>query len=132
MNKVILSGTIEKDFDIKSTSGGKKVTTLSLKCYNDETKKSFLLINCVFWAEKAETISAIGSKGDYIEVEGKLSVNSYKGNNNQTLYKTEVVVDRFELVGNTDEVHAPNYTPQQLMKQQSDNVLIYDTEDLPF
>lgn len=129
MNKVILSGTIEKDIEIKKTKGGNSVSTITLKCFNDESKKSFLLMDCVFWNDKAETIEKVAKKGSYLEIEGRISKSSYKVDN-QTVYKTEVIVDRFELVG--------SYTPSLVEKTteprsyENDTVLSFEEDDLPF
>ena len=125
MNKVILSGTIEKDFDVKSTKAGISVAKVTLKCFADDDKKSFLIIDCVFWGDKANSVSNY-TKGTYLEVEGKITKNSYQDKKGNTQWATEVQVDRYEAVGSNVQVEAP------VKEYENESVLDYSDEDLPF
>ena len=131
MNKVILSGTIEKDLEITKTASNQDVCTAQLKCYNDETKRSFLLMDCVFWGEKAQSLVSIAKKGSYIEIEGKISKSNFKNKKGDTIYKTEVQVDRFEVV--TGATATYSQVQEEQLNKQSSNELTYDfDDDVPF
>ena len=125
MNKVILSGTIEKDFDVKSTKAGVSVAKVNLKCFADDDKKSFLLMDCIFWGDKAGAVSNY-PKGTYLEVEGKITKNSYQDKKGNTQWATEVQVDRYEAVGTNVLVEAP------VKEYQNESVLDYEEDLLPF
>ena len=130
MNKVILGGTLEKDLEIEVTPSKKEVCTTQLKCFNDETKKSFLLIDCVFWNEKAQQLCSSAKKGNYIEVEGRLSKTNFKTGNGATVYKTEVIVDKFEIVSTS--YSKQEETKEQVVYKQPTSVFAYNEDDLPF
>lgn len=136
MNRIILSGVVDKDFDLKSSSTGLSVVTLPMKCYNDDSKKSFLFINCIFWRENAENIAAKVSKGTELLLEGKLNIRSGTAKDGKKYYNMEVIGEKFELISNgKQETNNQNYKPQQTNNYQNydaSDVLIYDDDDIPF
>lgn len=90
MNKVILSGRITKDIELKQTNSGITVTQFSIALNKGDGKADFF--NVVAWRNTAEFISKYFSKGDGICIDGHLTSRQYeKDGTKHTVY--EVVAD---------------------------------------
>lgn len=108
LNKVILSGRIAKEFDIRR-SGSSAVINFTLcveRVYKTEEKKADY-INCVVWNKAAENLYRWCDKGSMIEVVGKLQTREYE-KNGRKIYVTEVYVDEIHFISsivkrNTEE-----------------------------
>ena len=64
MNKVILTGNLTRDIELKYTPNGKAVCELGIA--NNDAKDKTAFIECVAWEEKAEFISKYFRKGQAI------------------------------------------------------------------
>lgn len=98
MNKVIISGTIASDINLKKTQTGKSVVSYSMKLeeeYNGKVSTTY--IDCTAWGTSAEKLNTYFQKGQWIECFGKLSKSSYTNQQGQKVYKTEVVVSEVVL-----------------------------------
>lgn len=138
MNKVFLSGAIDKEFDLKATSKGSNVVSLLLKCYNDSSKKAFVVMECTFWGDLADQVYGTCEKGDYLEVEGAIVKQQYQDKKGVTQYKTSITVNKFEAVtGNINKVtnatnKYSNHQEENYYKEDDTPTLEYDDNDLPF
>lgn len=104
MNKVIISGTIANDINLKKTQTGKSVVSYSMKLdesYNGKVSTTY--IDCTAWGTNAEKLNTYCQKGQWIECFGKLSKSSYNNQQGQKVYKTEVVVSEV-ILPNADSV----------------------------
>ena len=101
MNKVILSGRLIKDAELKYTPGkGTPVTQVSLAVenYNANTKeKGADFINLVVFGKQAELLATYSGKGKRIEVAGSIRGRSYEKDGIKK-YITEVIVRDLELI----------------------------------
>ena len=93
MNKVILSGNISNDIDLKQTSGGTPVARFNMAV--NRAKEGVDFIPIVVWNQLAENIKEYCSKGTHILVEGRIQISDYE-KDGQKRYSTEVVADRVE------------------------------------
>lgn len=102
LNKVILIGRFTRDPELRSTPQGTSTCSFSLavnrsyQSANGERQADF--INCVAWRQNAEFISKYFQKGNLICVEGSIQTRSWKDNDGNNRYATEVVVDRSHFV----------------------------------
>lgn len=98
LNKVILIGRFTRDPELRSTPQGVSTCSFSLavdrnyQSAGGERQTDF--INCVAWRQSAEFISKYFSKGNLICVEGSIQTRSWKDNDGNNRYATDVVVDR--------------------------------------
>jgi single-strand DNA-binding protein len=95
INKVILSGNLTRDPDVKYTQSGTAVATFSIAVndgYGDNQKTYYP--NIVVWGKTAETVGKNLTKGSKVGVVGKLTSRSYESNG-QKKYITEVVADTY-------------------------------------
>ncbi len=118
MNKVLLTGRITKDPEVKYTSNGIANVNFTVavdRGYKDQSgQRQADFINCVAWRQQADFISRYVKKGNMLAVEGNIQTRNYQGQDGQTKYITEVVVDSVENLSPRD----PN---QATMQPQSQN-----------
>ena len=122
MNKVVLIGRITKDPEIRYTaqSGVPSVRfTLAVdRGVKDNTGARMAdFISCVAWRNSAEFISRYIKKGYLLCVEGRIQTGSFQGQDNQTHYTTDVVVDNIENLTPRDPNAVPTAQPQQGYQQ---------------
>ena len=97
MNKIILTGRLTKDPELRFTPGtGNSVTSFSMAVddgFGDNKKTYFF--NVVVWGKSAEAVANYTQKGSKVLVNGKLTTRSYDANDGTKRYVTEVVADSF-------------------------------------
>ena len=102
MNKVILSGRICSDIELKKSPSDVSVCSfriaVSRRFKNAEGNYDADFINCVAFEQRAETISRYVNKGDKFGVEGKINTRTYDKQDGSKVYVTEVIVDGFEFL----------------------------------
>ena len=99
-NRVILSGNLVRDVEVKVTEGesGKHVANFTVAVQRTRSKEDAAdFINCVAWGQ----VSDYGKKGKHIELEGQLHTRSYE-KEDKKVYITEVYVDDCHLTSNTN------------------------------
>lgn len=128
MNKVLLIGRITKDPEVRYTQTGVPTVSFSLavdrgiRDANGNRQADF--INCVAWRGQADFIARFIKKGYLMSIEGRLQSRNYQGQDGQTRYVTEVILDAVENLQPRDPNQAPsNYQPnagyQQPQYQQN-------------
>lgn len=104
MNRVILTGRLTGEPQLKYTNSNKPVCSFSVavnKRINGENNADF--INCVAWNTTAEFISKYFKKGQAIGLTGRLQNRSYEDSNGQKRYVIEVVIEEVEFIGSKQE-----------------------------
>lgn len=149
MNNVQLSGRLVRDPSLKFIAkSGKAVATITIavdKKMSREKKEEARAagkptadyIRCIAWGKQAETIANHFSKGKGITITaGSIATGSYKTNEGETRYTTDVNISDFEFPlssgGSTgggsesnDDFNFGNYNPDDFQ-------VIEDDEDIPF
>lgn len=139
MNKIILSGNLVKEIDLRSTGNGTSVVQNTIAVKNDyknakgEYDSEF--INIVAWKQTAEYLKKYASKGSKVLVEGKLRNRSYDKQDGTKGYVTEVIVEKVELLSFKKEEAKPVVEE----KKNNDDVYVdfgkqieFEDDDLPF
>ena len=79
MNKVILSGNLTRDPEVRYTQGGKAYARVGIAINRPFSKdKEVDFFNLVAWEKRAETMGKYLNKGSRIFVEGRLQTSSYE------------------------------------------------------
>ncbi len=100
LNKVILTGRLVADVELRYTPSNKAVATARIasprdyKNQNGERETDF--INLVIWGKFAENFANWLKKGYLVTVEGRLQTRSYENQQGQRVYVTEVNVSNFD------------------------------------
>ena len=109
MNKVIISGRLTRDPDVRYTTTGKVVCQFTLAVNrpftNQDGQKEADFINIVVWGKIAELCGNSLAKGHRALVEGRLQLRSYDGKDGAKRYVTEVVANSVEFL------ECKGYTP---------------------
>ena len=120
MNKVILSGRLGADPEVRTAASGTAVAKLRLatngrqKNADDGSwEKTTEWHNVVAFGKTAEMLDQYAPKGKELVIEGRLQTRSYEDRDGNKRYSTEVIVENVELVGprvekTNDETHANN------------------------
>ena len=102
MNKVMLTGRLVRDPELKRTNSDIPVVQFTLavnrQFANREGERQADFINCVIWRQQAETFAKYLHKGSFISVEGQIQTRTYDEPTGAKRYITEVIVDRFEFL----------------------------------
>lgn len=104
-NRVQLIGNLGNDPEVITFDSGKKLVKASLATNEKYKNASGQDItdtdwhNVVAWGKTADLFEKFLSKGDQCGVVGKLKNRSYQGEDGETKYVTEVVVDELLLMG---------------------------------
>ena len=98
VNKVILVGNLGRDIEIRYTSGGTAVATLSLATTDVWTDKAGQRQEktewhrVVLWGKTAETLQEYLLKGRQIYVEGRLQTRQWDDRDGNKKYTTEITL----------------------------------------
>ena len=100
MNKVLLTGRLTRDPEMRSLSSGKAVTQFSIATneYIGQGKERAEYHNIVTWDRLAQTCGEFLGKGQQVAVEGRLQTRSWDDERGQRHWKTEVVANHVEML----------------------------------
>ncbi len=103
VNKVILVGRLGQEPEIRSTTSGQQVCTLSIatsetwtKDGNKEEKTEWHRV--VLWGRQAEIAHKYLKKGRLVYIEGKLQTRSWQDQQGQKRYTTEIVANNMQFL----------------------------------
>ena len=132
MNKVILIGRLTKDPELRYAAGsGTAVCKFTLAVQRPFKKDETDFINCVAFGKAAETINQYMAKGRQLAVTGSIRTGSYDAQNGTKRYTTDINVDGFEFIGNSQ---GNSNAPQEENAPGNDSGFgepVYQ-DDLPF
>ena len=131
MNKVVISGNVCKDIELRMTAGkGTPVATTSI-AVNDgygENKKTYF-VNIVVWGKQAEFFANNVLKGQKVWVNGKLTIRDYEAKDGTKRYVTEVVADMFDGV---EWAKSNNTSSNNKNYDDGWNDPVEDDDEIPF
>ncbi len=102
MNKIILSGRLTADPEVRYTQTGRAVASMTLavnKRFVQEGQPSADFFRIVAWQKLAEVCGNNLVKGSQIIVDGHLQTRSYDAKDGSKRYITEVVAGDIEFIG---------------------------------
>lgn len=147
INKVIISGNLTRDPELRATAGGMQVMSLGV-AVNDRRKNQQTgewedypnFVDCTMFGTRAESLARFLSKGTKVAIEGKLRWSQWE-RDGQKRSKLEVVVDDLEFMSSRQQgapMPQQQYAPQQPqqyapqpMAQPAQPASVYD-EQIPF
>lgn len=119
MNKVLLTGRITKDPEIRYSQTGMASVRFTLavdravsRDANGNRQADF--VSCVAFRQSADFISRYVKKGNMLAIEGSITTGQFQDQQGQTRYTTDVVIDRVENLSPRD----PNQAPGQFQQPQ--------------
>ena len=118
-NKVILGGRLTADPELKTTTSGITVVTVSMavnRRTSKEQQTDFFRVTA--WRATAEFISKYFKKGSAICVVGSIQNNSYTDQQGQKRYTTDIVADEVMFVDSRNDNPAYNHRSDSGKKRQ--------------
>ena len=100
MNKVMLVGRLTRDPELRSLPSGKHVATFTVATneYRGGNGERTEYHPCVSWDRLAEICGQFLSKGQLVDVEGRLQTRQWDDDAGKRHWKTEVVVGQLEML----------------------------------
>lgn len=132
INRVVISGNLTRDPDLRQTAGGTAVLGFGV-AVNDRRKNAQTgqwedypnFIDCTMFGARAQALAGILAKGAKVAVEGKLRWSQWEAQDGSKRSKVEVIVDELELMGQrqqgqlgSEPVYAAPATAPQPYQQQ--------------
>ncbi len=96
MNKVLLTGRLTRDPELRSLASGSAVCTFALATSEHRTDKEYH--NVVVWDRLAEVCGQYLSKGQQVVIEGRLQTRQWDDDRGMRHWKTEVVATSVEML----------------------------------
>ena len=99
LNRATILGRLTRDPELRSTTSGKTVATLSVatnRVWSDQSgqkQEQSEFHNCVLWGKLADIAGQYLSKGRRVYVEGRIQTRDWTGNDGVKRYRTEIVGD---------------------------------------
>ena len=106
MNKVLLTGRLTRDPEMRSLASGKNVTTFTVASneFLGGGKEKAEYSPVVTWDRLAEIAGRYLGKGQQVAIEGRLQTRSWDDDRGQRHWKTEIVASHVEMLsGRTQE-----------------------------
>jgi single-strand DNA-binding protein len=139
INKVIITGNLTRDPELRATQGGTTILSLGV-AVNDRRKDRDTgewvdhanFVDCTMFGKRADSVSRYLHKGTHVTIEGKLRYESWE-KNGERRSKLSVLVDNIEFQNKGESSERPTYeTPVARSPQTSpQDAGLYD-EEIPF
>ena len=102
INRVVLTGRLTRDVDLRYTQGGAAVATFNLavdrRFTNQQGEREADFVSCVIWRKSAENFANFFHKGSLVGIEGRIQTRNYENQQGQRVYVTEVIVENFSFL----------------------------------
>lgn len=134
MNNVALTGYLARDPELSYTPSNQtavcKFTLAVNRPRRNGEDQGADFIRIVVWGKQAETCDQYLSKGRRAAIVGRIQTGSYKNQEGQTVYTTDVVAERVEFLGGGQQNNS--VAPGPGFKDcQSSNPEQMDMDDYP-
>ena len=132
MNKVILSGNLCRDIELRVSQGNKSVVSnciaVKREYKNAQGEYESDFINIVAWGNQAEYLNNFARKGDRVELVGRWQVRTFQDQYNNDRQANEAVIESITVFSKDPKADAP--APAQETKPN--NELPFNEDDIPF
>ncbi|MDP2183333.1 MAG: single-stranded DNA-binding protein [Actinomycetota bacterium] len=114
INRVVISGNLTRDPELRTTSSGMAVLKLGV-AVNDRRKNPETeqwedvpnFVDVTMFGARGEAVSRYLSKGTKVAIEGKLRWSSWENPQGEKRSKLEVIVDEIEFMSSRDSSGKP-------------------------
>ena len=115
MNSVTLIGRLTRDPELSYTPSQMAKCTFSVaidRPTKPGAEKQADYPRIVVWGRQAENCSKYLAKGRQVGIEGRIQTGSYKNKNGDTVYTTDVIANRVEILSSDRAAEKPKQTSQ--------------------
>lgn len=111
MNTVILIGRLARDPEIRYTQSQTAVCSATIAVNRGKDSngndRGADFIRLTIFNKPGEVFQKYLTKGRQVAVQGRLNTGSYKNKNGETVYMTDVIVEKFDFIGNKQDAQPP-------------------------
>jgi single-strand DNA-binding protein len=142
LNKIIISGRITNDIELRYTAKGTPVVRFTIavdKPVKDDSgqyQNQACFFEVVAWSKWAESLNNNSHKGSPVIVEGRLDARSYVDNNNQNRKVVEIIAEYIQFLefkSRTDENGQPeSHEAQAALPEDETSHPQVTNDDVPF
>jgi single-strand DNA-binding protein len=135
VNKVLLSGRLTRDPELRYTPSGTAVTSFSVassrsyKGQDGEWKQTVAYVNAVAWAKLAVLINEYLKRGSAVFVEGRLNSRSWETEDGQKRSALEITAERVQFL---DRIAKPEVTEEEYVESVGSNTSLDSEDEVPF
>lgn len=137
INRVIVSGNLTRDPEMRATPGGMSVMQLGI-AVNDRRKNQSTgewedvpnFFDVVVFGARADALSRFLSKGSKVAIEGKLRWRSWETPDGDKRSKVEIIADDIEFMSSRNDSGGSDYAGPS--RAAAPNAPSIDDEDIPF
>ena len=115
INKVILIGNLGKAPEVRYTSTGAAVASITVATSDNwkdkqtgEKQERTEWHRVVFFKRLAEVVGEYLKKGSHVYIEGRLQTRKWEDKEGNTRYTTEIVADQMQMLGSRPDSGAKN------------------------
>jgi single-strand DNA-binding protein len=143
INKVVLTGNLTRDAELRYTQGGSAVASIGI-AVNDRVRNSSTgewedyanFINCSMFGKRAESLQPYLTKGQKVGIDGRLRYSSWQQSDGQKRSSIEVIIENLELLGSRGGSQSNQNANKDAYSAPSTQVVSEDSsvfdEDVPF
>ena len=99
MNRVLLTGRLTRDPELRTTASGKAVAQFSIASHQYVAGKELSEFHSIVaWNRLAETCGKYLGKGQQVAIEGRIATRSWDDDKGSRHWKTEIVANSVEML----------------------------------
>jgi single-strand DNA-binding protein len=148
LNKAFLIGNLTRDPESRTLPSGQSVSNFGIatnRIWVDpetkERKKQTEFHNIVAFGKLAEICNQYLNKGKMVFIEGRIQTRNWQGQNGETKYKTEIVVEGMQMgpkLGHQTGEKEPEMPAEEASPEPIEQIQVDDSgeeiksEDIPF
>ena len=132
INKVIITGRVTRDSELRTTPNGTSVTDVSVVSNRIWSKagarqEESTFVDVTLWGKQAESLSQYLTKGRHVMVEARLKLNSWETDEGVKRNKLTLVAENVNLTPSNTNPNGNGGSQQKAVAASSESV-----EDTPF
>ena len=110
-NRVILTGRLTEEPELRQTPDGTPVTSVSIAVPRKFKKDTADFLDVVAWRKTAEFLCRYFTKGKWMEVDGSIQTRTYQDREGKKRKAVEIVADEINFVGDKPKNEAAPSVP---------------------
>ena len=142
VNRVMVSGNLTRDPELRQTAGGMSVLSFGI-AVNDRRKNSQTgewedypnFLDCTLFGARADGLSRILTKGSKVAIDGKLRWSQWE-RDGQKRSKVEIIVDSLDFMSQRSNSSSESFSAPQAPEPSQEVSNVTDSssygDDIPF
>lgn len=129
INSVNIVGRSTKDVELKTSTGGTSLATISLAVnHGKDEGASFFDVVC--FGKTAENVAKYVQRGRQVIVSGRLQRRKWQTKDGENRYAVEIIANQVQFVGSEQSAKNAHSSSNTVLEDINDEAISYD--DLPF